>query len=189
MSFIANSEWHTLSNILSIVRDITLSQSKYVDNNTVANVLYWYIISQKMLIWIPCQMKWWNKQSLINTSLMLFSCNTFLCSVSLKTKQYIKLIGIYTRPNFSFILNLFSWASKSINHHKCKGILWPIFACKVCQSVPIGMKLGLDLWYILDVYTKFQIDISKHVEKSLELFKQSKTCKNICPNSENKIFA
>ena len=44
--------------------------------------------------------------------------------------------------------------------------LWPIFDCKVGQSVPIGMKLELDVWhYLLNVYTKFQIDISKHVEK------------------------
>ena len=41
-------------------------------------------------------------------------------------------------------------------------LLWPIFGCKVGQSVPIGMKLELDL---LHVYTKFQTDISKHVEK------------------------
>ena len=39
-----------------------------------------------------------------------------------------------------------------------------IFGCKVGQSVPIGMKL--DVWhYLLNVYTMFQIDISKHVEK------------------------
>ena len=43
----------------------------------------------------------------------------------------------------------------------------PIFGCKVGQSVPIGMKLELDLWHcLLDVYTKFRIDILKHVEKS-----------------------
>ena len=34
------------------------------------------------------------------------------------------------------------------------------FGCKVGQSVPIGMKLKLDVWHhILNVYTKFQIDI------------------------------
>ena len=38
--------------------------------------------------------------------------------------------------------------------------LWPIFGCKVGQSVPIGMK-----HHLLHVYTKFQTDISKHVEK------------------------
>ena len=42
----------------------------------------------------------------------------------------------------------------------------PILGCKVGQSVPIGMKLELDVWHhLLDVYIKFQIDISKHVEK------------------------
>ena len=44
--------------------------------------------------------------------------------------------------------------------------LWPIFGCKVGQSVSIGMKLELDMWhYLLNVYTMFQNDISKHVEK------------------------
>ena len=50
---------------------------------------------------------------------------------------------------------------------------WPIFGCKVSQSVPIGMKLELDVWhYLLNVYIMFQIDISKHVEK-----KPGKLCK------------
>ena len=50
-------------------------------------------------------------------------------------------------------------------------ILWFIFGCKEGQSVPIGMKLELDMWHhLLDVYTKFQIDISKHVERSRENF-------------------
>ena len=40
-----------------------------------------------------------------------------------------------------------------------------IFGCKVGQSVLIGIKLELDVWYhLLDVYTKFQFDVSKHVE-------------------------
>ena len=50
------------------------------------------------------------------------------------------------------------------------------------------MKLKLDLWHhLLGVYTKFQIDISKHVEKSLENFERSETQKNYCQNYENKI--
>ena len=45
--------------------------------------------------------------------------------------------------------------------------LWPIFGCKVGQSVQIGMKLKLDVWhYPLDVYAKFQTDIS-HVQKKV----------------------
>ena len=45
--------------------------------------------------------------------------------------------------------------------------LWPIFGCKVGQSVQIGMKLELDVWhYLQNVYTMFQNDISKHVEKN-----------------------
>ena len=67
--------------------------------------------------------------------------------------------------------------------------LWPIFGCKVGQSVPIGMKLELDVWhYLLNVYTMFQNDISKHVEKTPENFAKSKTRKNNHQNSENKIF-
>ena len=43
---------------------------------------------------------------------------------------------------------------------------WPIFGCKVSQIVQIGMKLELDMWHHpLDVYVRFQIDISKHVQK------------------------
>ena len=43
---------------------------------------------------------------------------------------------------------------------------WPIFGCKVGQNVQIGMKLELDVWHHpLDVYTKFQTDISQHIQK------------------------
>ena len=69
-------------------------------------------------------------------------------------------------------------------------LLWPISGCKVDQSVPIGMKLELDVWhYLLSVYTMFQIDISKHAEKSPENFAKSKTRKNDHQNSENMILA
>ena len=51
------------------------------------------------------------------------------------------------------------------------------------------MKLELDLWCcLLDVYTKFRIDILKHVEKSPKNFEKSKTHKNNCLNSENRIW-
>ena len=44
--------------------------------------------------------------------------------------------------------------------------LWLIFGCKVGQSVEIGMKLELDVWHHpLDVYAKFQTDISQHAQK------------------------
>ena len=44
--------------------------------------------------------------------------------------------------------------------------LWPIFGCKVGQSVRIRMKLKLDVWHHpLDVYAKFKTDISQHVQK------------------------
>ena len=51
------------------------------------------------------------------------------------------------------------------------------------------MKLELDVLHnLLDVYTKFNIDISKHVEEILEIFETSKTHKNNRQNSENHIF-
>ena len=44
--------------------------------------------------------------------------------------------------------------------------LWPIFGGKVGQSVQIGMKLELDVWHHpLDVFAKFQTDISQHLQK------------------------
>ena len=47
-----------------------------------------------------------------------------------------------------------------------KKLVWPIFGCKLGQSDPIVMQLKLDmLCHLLNVYTKFQIDISKHVEE------------------------
>ena len=43
---------------------------------------------------------------------------------------------------------------------------WPIFGCKVGQSVPIGMKLELDVWhYLLNVYTMFQNEYHKTCRK------------------------
>ena len=57
---------------------------------------------------------------------------------------------------------------------------WPIFGCKVGQSVQIGMKLELDVWYHpLDVYAKFQTDISQHVQKSQENFSLAGSSSNI----------
>ena len=50
--------------------------------------------------------------------------------------------------------------------HECKECIRTTFAYKVGQSDPIVMKLNV--WHhIPNVYTKFQIDISKHFEKSL----------------------
>ena len=49
--------------------------------------------------------------------------------------------------------------------------LWPIFGCKVGQSVHIRMKLELDVWHDpLDVYEKFQTDFLQLVQKSPENF-------------------
>ena len=47
--------------------------------------------------------------------------------------------------------------------------VWITFSCKVGQSDPIVMKLTLGMSsHLLNVYAKFQIDISKLVGKSLE---------------------
>ena len=52
------------------------------------------------------------------------------------------------------------------------------------------MKLELHVChYLQNVYTMFQIEISKHIEKSPENFAKSKTRKNNRPNSENTMFA
>ena len=42
----------------------------------------------------------------------------------------------------------------------------PTFGCKLGQSDPIMMKIKLDMsCHLLNVYTKFENDILKHVEK------------------------
>ena len=47
--------------------------------------------------------------------------------------------------------------------------VWSTFGCKVDQSHSVAMKLKLDMsCHLLSIYTKFEIDISKHVEKSKE---------------------
>ena len=44
--------------------------------------------------------------------------------------------------------------------------VWPTFGCKLGQSDPIVMQLKLDMsCHLLNVCTKFQIGISKHVEE------------------------
>ena len=73
---------------------------------------------------------------------------------------------------------MFDNVFKAITSKKLKTIaqyekrVWITFGSKVGQSVVIAMKLELDLWHrLLNVYTKFQFDISKPVEKSPENFK------------------
>ena len=57
-----------------------------------------------------------------------------------------------------------------------------IFGCKVGQSVQIVMKLEFDVWHHpLNLYSKFQTDISKHVQKSPENF-------SLAGNSSNTPF-
>ena len=50
--------------------------------------------------------------------------------------------------------------------HACKKRVWLSLGCKVGKLEPIMMTLKLDMSYHpLNLYTKFQIDISKHVGK------------------------
>ena len=52
------------------------------------------------------------------------------------------------------------------------------------------MKLELDMWhYLLNVYTMFQNDISKHVEKKPGKLRKIQNTQNNRQNSENMIFA
>ena len=67
----------------------------------------------------------------------------------------------------------------------CRKILWPISGCKVDQSDLIVIKLLLDVWRCLpDVYAKFQIDISNHVQKSRENFSLAESS----TNSPSQVF-
>ena len=44
--------------------------------------------------------------------------------------------------------------------------VWPTFGCKLGQNDPIVMQLKFNMsWHLMNVYTKFQINISKHVEE------------------------
>ena len=63
--------------------------------------------------------------------------------------------------------------------------MWPTFGSKVGLNVLIARKLE-SLWHrILDVYTKFQINILEYVEKIPVNIKKHK---NNHKNSDNKIF-
>ena len=69
---------------------------------------------------------------------------------------------VYSRPPVYQIWRIYLdlWG------HDCKKWVWPTFGCKLGQIDPFLMQLSLDmLCHLLNVYTKFQIDISKHVEK------------------------
>ena len=69
---------------------------------------------------------------------------------------------VYSRPPVYQIWRIYLdlWG------HDCKKWFWPTFGCKLRQSEPIVMQLKLDMsCHLLNVYTKFQIDISKHVQE------------------------
>ena len=57
-------------------------------------------------------------------------------------------------------LHLNKWSQEYQNR------VWPTLGCKVGQEDLIAMNLELDLWCrLLDVYSKFQVNISSNVEK------------------------
>ena len=69
---------------------------------------------------------------------------------------------VYSRPPVYQIWRIYLdlWG------HDCKKYVWPTFGCKLGHSDPIVMQLKLDMsCHLLNVYTKCQIDISKHVEE------------------------
>ena len=70
--------------------------------------------------------------------------------------------------------------SCSIHSLNVEKWLGPIFCCKVGQIVLIRMKLKLNLWHrLLNVFTKFEIYIFKHVEKACKILKNPKCAKII----------
>ena len=82
------------------------------------------------------------------------------------SQAWRKSVGVKALTIWVCVLNL-----RPLYNLNADKWLWPIFGCKVGQSVQMGMKLELDMWHhLLDLYTKFQTDISKHVQKSLEKF-------------------
>ena len=80
------------------------------------------------------------KNSLEKTELVLWNLEGYLCT---------KLKGL-----FSLLL--------------MQKIIWTTFGCKGCHSDPIAMKpeLELDVLPPIDMYTKFQMDISKLEERA-----------------------
>ena len=78
------------------------------------------------------------------------------------TKKWNLCREIYSRPPVYQIWRIYL----DLRGHDCKKWVWPSFGCKLGQSDPIVMQFKLDmLCHLLNVYTKFQINISKHVEE------------------------
>ena len=66
----------------------------------------------------------------------------------------------------NFMMRGTLWIYLDLWGHDWKKWVWPTFGCKLGQNYPLVMQLKLDMsCHLLNVYTKFQIDISKHVEE------------------------
>ena len=69
--------------------------------------------------------------------------------------------------------------------HGGKKKVWHTVGCKLGQSHQIVMKLKFDVsCHLLNVYTKFQIDISKHVEK----IRKTRTDGRTLPRHNTSVF-
>ena len=90
---------------------------------------------------------------------------------------------VYSRPPVYQIWRIYLdlWG------HDRRKWVWPIFGCKLGQSDPIVMQLKLDMsCHLLNVYTKFQIDISKHIEEKSG--KRRRTDERTLPRHNTSIF-
>ena len=90
---------------------------------------------------------------------------------------------IYSRPPVYQIWRIYLdlWG------YDCKKWVWPTFGCKLGQSDPIVMQLKLNMsCHLLNVYTKFEIDISKHVEEKSG--KRGRTDGRTLPRHNTSVF-
>ena len=103
----------------------------------------------------------WNSNLTCNTTYCMYIPSFKLISQNWYKKRNL-CRKVYSRPLVYQIWRIYLdlWG------HDCKIWVWPTFGCKLDQNDPIVMQLKLDMsCHLLNVYTKFQIDISKHVEE------------------------
>ena len=93
-------------------------------------------------------------------------CRVFLSTRGPKIAQpWRKLVGV-KRSLYKCVYQIWGLYIIFEAMKMQKKAYWYIFGCKVGKKVSIGMQLDLDMWHhILNVYSEFQIDISRHVEK------------------------
>ena len=125
--------------------------------------------------------------------------------ILMKLKPHVLLTGSSTNSPFRVFLSIRgpkiaqAWQKSVGARHslfECVFLIWGLYiilrplmqindcdlfwGCKVGQSIRIGMILELDLWHHpLNVYARFQTDISKHVQKIPEFFSLAGSSCNI----------